>query len=163
MTRNLVAGITTNRRKGVHDIAVFRNGLARGERPGEPEAAACADWRVTGCNRTGYGAGALVDDLCLRCGDGVDAWSCLGEPCLRRKYRGEPGPFSGRVAQFGRLGEGGKVACTLLLLVLSLSSSSSRWSSSRRGCGGLVATSVGRGEPRVGSAMPAPVEPESES
>jgi hypothetical protein len=57
-----------------------------------------------------------MDDLRLRCGEGVDTWSCLGEPWLRRKYRGpplaeelfigKPRLVGGRAAWPRRVGEG---------------------------------------------------------
>jgi hypothetical protein len=89
--------------------------------------------------------------------EGVDAWSCLGEPCLRRKYRGPPGLESGCAARVRRVGEGDgdEGACACALLPPSKSKS-------RRGCGGLEATSVGRGEPKA-STVVVPAAPESES
>jgi len=38
--------------------------------------------------------------------EGLDAWTCLGEPCLRRKYRRAPGLESGRAARIWRVGDG---------------------------------------------------------
>jgi hypothetical protein len=89
-----------------------------------------------------------MDGLRLRCGEGVDAWSCLGEPCLRRKYRGAAGLESGSTARVRRVGEDdGDEDARALLKLLSSSSSS-------RGCGGLEATSVGRGEFRASTVVP---------
>jgi hypothetical protein len=92
-----------------------------------------------------------MEGLRLRCGEGVDAWSCLGEPCLRRKYRGEAGLESGSTARVRRVVEDEGDEDARALLKLSSSSSSSR------SCGGLEATSVGRGELRASMVVtPAP-------
>jgi hypothetical protein len=81
MTRNPGGRYHKKRRQeNAHDVVAFRRGLVRAERPGEPEDAACADWRVTGGTRPGYGASAFIDDLRLRRREGDDSGSCPGEP-----------------------------------------------------------------------------------